>query len=114
MQGITYRLGRKRPAGWVPTPEEAQQHGIDSMLVEELRAEAECPQPRPTMPHADPLRARELPPLPAELREGRLLVTAPNSYRYGPKDGSGIVSTVEFGYEDVGPVLADLRRLTAS
>ncbi|MFE0765396.1 hypothetical protein [Streptomyces smyrnaeus] len=49
----------------------------------------------------------------AEVRDGRLLVAAPNSYRYGPKDGSGLVSTVEFGYEDVGPILATVRRLAA-
>lgn len=45
--------------------------------------------------------------------DGRLLVTAPNSYRYGPKDESGVASVIEFAYEDVGPVLADLQRIEA-
>ncbi|MFI9026339.1 hypothetical protein [Streptomyces sp. NPDC053560] len=43
--------------------------------------------------------------------DGRLLVTAPNSYRYGPTDESGIVSTVEFAYADIAPILADLERM---
>lgn len=50
----------------------------------------------------------------AELRDGRLLVTAPNSYRYGEYEGATEISHMEFGYEDVGPILADLRRLDAS
>lgn len=49
----------------------------------------------------------------AELRDGLLLVTAPNSYRYGPKDADEI-ATVEVSYEDVGPILADLQRLRGS
>ncbi|WP_019548598.1 hypothetical protein [Streptomyces sulphureus] len=48
----------------------------------------------------------------AELRDGRLLVTAPASHRYGEL-GAEIVH-MEFAYEDVGPILADLWRLTAS
>ncbi|WP_432001592.1 hypothetical protein [Streptomyces sioyaensis] len=46
-----------------------------------------------------------------QLDEGRLLVRAPNSYRYGPADGSTALSTVELAYEDVAPLLVDLRRL---
>ncbi|MCX5326318.1 hypothetical protein [Streptomyces sp. NBC_00120] len=46
-----------------------------------------------------------------QLDEGRLLVRAPNSYRYGPTDGSTALSTVEFAYEDLAPLLVVLRRL---
>ncbi|WP_433856695.1 hypothetical protein [Streptomyces kronopolitis] len=46
-----------------------------------------------------------------QLDDGRLLVRAPNSYRYGPTDGSTALSTVELAYADVAPLLVDLRRL---
>jgi hypothetical protein len=64
VQGITYRLGRQRPAGWVPTAEEIARHHLDPALVEELQAEVKNPQPKPEAPKPEPLRARELPPLP--------------------------------------------------
>ncbi|MFB8402171.1 hypothetical protein [Streptomyces sp. NPDC055912] len=38
--GITYRLGRKRPAGWAPTDEEARLHGLDAGVVAALRSQA--------------------------------------------------------------------------
>ncbi|WP_199570564.1 hypothetical protein [Streptomyces murinus] len=65
VQGITYRLGRQRPAGWVPTPEEIAEHHLDPAAVAELRAEAGCPVSKPELPKSSPLRPVELPPLPA-------------------------------------------------
>ncbi|MFE7214578.1 hypothetical protein ACFU93_32480 [Streptomyces sp. NPDC057611] len=65
VQGITYRLGRNVPAGWVPTAEEVAEHRLDAEVVAELRAEAARPTPRPELPKAPPLRPVELPPLPA-------------------------------------------------
>ncbi|MFZ3595079.1 hypothetical protein [Streptomyces sp. BH104] len=47
----------------------------------------------------------------AQLDDGRVLVRAPHSYRYGPSDGSTALSTVEFSYQDVVPLLADLRQI---
>ncbi|MFF5968217.1 hypothetical protein ACFY64_31740 [Streptomyces collinus] len=49
----------------------------------------------------------------AELREGKLHVTAPTSHWYEEIEGAAEKSHIEFGYEDVGPILADLERLTA-
>ncbi|MEU8870475.1 hypothetical protein AB0D24_04780 [Streptomyces javensis] len=46
-----------------------------------------------------------------QLDDGRLLVRAPNSHRYGPTDGSTALSTVELAYADVAPLLVDLRRM---
>lgn len=40
VQGFTYRLGRKRPAGWVPTPEEAYLHSLSADVLDELHADA--------------------------------------------------------------------------
>jgi hypothetical protein len=40
VQGMRYRLGRKRPAGWAPTQEEVQRFVLDAQTVAELRAEA--------------------------------------------------------------------------
>ncbi|WP_228994707.1 hypothetical protein [Streptomyces sp. DH8] len=48
----------------------------------------------------------------AELRDGRLVVTLPNSLWYG-EEGAAEISHVEIGYEDVAPVLADLTSLAA-
>ncbi|MFD6941335.1 hypothetical protein ACFWAP_34940 [Streptomyces goshikiensis] len=50
----------------------------------------------------------------AKLVEGHLRVTVPHSHQYGEKGGVKEFATVEFGYEDVAPVLADLHRLSAS
>ncbi|MGW2951550.1 hypothetical protein [Streptomyces eurythermus] len=47
----------------------------------------------------------------AELRDGQLLVTAPTSRWYEEIEGAPEKSHIEFGYEDVGPILADLQRL---
>ena len=47
----------------------------------------------------------------AELRDGQLLVTAPTSHWYAEIEGAAEKSHIEFGYEDVGPILADLQRL---
>jgi hypothetical protein len=47
----------------------------------------------------------------AELRDGRALVSAPNSHRYEEVPDASELSHIEFGYEDVGPILADLQRL---
>ncbi|MEC3995191.1 hypothetical protein VSR01_17280 [Actinacidiphila sp. DG2A-62] len=68
VQGITHRLGRSRPAGWVPTDEEIAEHGIAADLVAELRAEAERPTSRPELPNTPR-------PLPAPMPE---LTTAPD------------------------------------
>ncbi|MEU6628414.1 hypothetical protein ABZ905_08980 [Streptomyces parvus] len=48
----------------------------------------------------------------AELRDGRLVVTLPNSHWYG-EEGAAEISHVEIGYEDVAPVLVDLANLAA-
>ncbi|MFF4796368.1 hypothetical protein ACFY2M_43635 [Streptomyces sp. NPDC001276] len=45
MQGITYRLGRHVPAGWVPTAVEIAEQRLDPEVVAELRAEAVRPTP---------------------------------------------------------------------
>lgn len=47
----------------------------------------------------------------AELLDGRALVVAPNSHRYEELPDAPELSHIEFGYEDVGPILADLQRL---
>ncbi|WP_327123698.1 hypothetical protein [Streptomyces sp. NBC_01727] len=65
VQGITHRLGRQCPAGWVPTKEEIETHRLEPEVVAELRAEAGCPQVRPVLPKGSRLRLVELPPLPA-------------------------------------------------
>ncbi|MER6979638.1 hypothetical protein [Streptomyces carpinensis] len=65
MQGITFRLGRSVPAGWVPTDEEIAEHRLDAAVVDELRAEAARPTPKPGLPKAAPLRPVQPLPLPA-------------------------------------------------
>lgn len=65
VQGIVYRLQR-RPAGWVPTEEEIEAHGLDAEVVAELRADAENPQPRPVLPDLKQRPMAELPPLEAD------------------------------------------------
>jgi hypothetical protein len=40
VQGMRYRLGRKRPAGWVPSPQEVERYALDAQTVAELRAQA--------------------------------------------------------------------------
>ncbi|MFF3654932.1 DUF3560 domain-containing protein [Streptomyces olivochromogenes] len=62
---IVYRLQR-RPAGWVPTDEEIERHGLDAEVVAELRADAENPQPRPVLPDLKQRPMAELPPLEAD------------------------------------------------
>ncbi|MGC5410457.1 hypothetical protein ACPXCX_43095, partial [Streptomyces sp. DT225] len=64
VNGITHRLGRNRPAAWVPTDEEIEQHRLDPDVVAELRADAECPQPRPELPTGRAALMPDLPPLP--------------------------------------------------
>jgi DNA-binding PadR family transcriptional regulator len=73
VQGITYRLGRPVPAGWIPTEEEIDHHRLDPAAVAELRAEAAQPTPKPVVPWLSPLRAVELPPLPAAPDEAEQL-----------------------------------------
>ncbi|MFJ7592512.1 hypothetical protein ACIQZO_35105 [Streptomyces sp. NPDC097617] len=63
VQGITHRLGRSRPVGWVPTDEEIEAHRIDPGLVAELRAEVGRPTPKPELPQTPELRPKGLPPL---------------------------------------------------
>ncbi|WTW95432.1 hypothetical protein OG216_19515 [Streptomycetaceae bacterium NBC_01309] len=65
VQGITHRLGRRRPVGWMPTPEEIAEYNLDPAAVDELRAEAGCAVPKPELPRMSPLRPLDLPPLPA-------------------------------------------------
>ncbi|MCX4609441.1 DUF3560 domain-containing protein [Streptomyces mirabilis] len=65
VQGIVYRLQR-RPAGWVPTEEEIETHGLDAEVVAELRADAENPQPRPVLPDLKQRPMADLPPLEAD------------------------------------------------
>ncbi|MCX4458545.1 DUF3560 domain-containing protein [Streptomyces sp. NBC_01728] len=62
---IVYRLQR-RSAGWVPTEEEIERHGLDPEVVAELRADAENPQPRPVLPDRKQKPMAELPPLEAD------------------------------------------------
>jgi len=48
----------------------------------------------------------------AELRDGRLLITAPHAHRYAEdKRADGSLGTVEFGYEDVAALLDALAAL---
>ncbi|WP_019061733.1 hypothetical protein [Streptomyces prunicolor] len=65
VQGMTYRLGRRRPAGWVPTEEEIAEHHLAPDVVAELRADAANPQPRPELPSVRCNPPEELPPLDA-------------------------------------------------
>lgn len=65
VNGAEHRLGRRVPAGWVPTAEEIAEHHLDPDVVAELRAEAARPTPKPGLPKSSPLRPLELPPLPA-------------------------------------------------
>jgi hypothetical protein len=65
VQGIVYRLQR-RPAGWVPTEEEIEAHGLDAEVVAELREDAVDPQPRPVLPDLKQRPMAELPPLDAD------------------------------------------------
>lgn len=65
VQGITYRLGRKRPADWVPTAAEVAEYHLDPALVAELAADVQSPQTRPDVPRLGPARLLDLPPLPA-------------------------------------------------
>ncbi|MFF0092729.1 hypothetical protein ACFYSF_22590 [Streptomyces canus] len=65
VQGFTYRLGRHAPAGWVPTAEEIDRYLLDPAVVDDLRAEAARPTPKPELPRTARLRLVELPPLPA-------------------------------------------------
>ncbi|MGC0418374.1 hypothetical protein [Embleya sp. AB8] len=51
----------RRPLGWTPTPDEVTQHELDPAVVEELRADAICPQECPTVPRSQPLRPLQLP-----------------------------------------------------
>ncbi|MFD6941334.1 hypothetical protein ACFWAP_34935 [Streptomyces goshikiensis] len=65
VQGITHRLGRSRPYGWAPTPEEAEEHGLDPATVAELLKEAGGqPTPKPKLPKTTPARPLDVPPLP--------------------------------------------------
>ncbi|WP_434593331.1 hypothetical protein [Streptomyces sp. A5-4] len=73
VQDITYRLGRPRPRGWVPTPEEIAEHRLDPDAVAELRAEASHPAPKPELPKTSRVRPLELPPLPAAPDEAEQL-----------------------------------------
>ncbi|GGQ49873.1 hypothetical protein GCM10010250_21820 [Streptomyces althioticus] len=59
---VHFRLQR-RPAGWVPTEEEIERHGLDPQVVEELRADAVNPQPKPVLPDLRQRPLEELPPL---------------------------------------------------
>lgn len=65
VQGITHRLGRRVPAGWVPTAEEIERHRLDPDVVADLRAEAARPTPKPEIPAGTRARPLDLPPLPA-------------------------------------------------
>ncbi|MGW1989615.1 hypothetical protein [Embleya sp. NPDC001921] len=58
-----------RPAGWVPTPEEAAAHDLDPAVVAALHADAECPQLRPVVPRLRPCRMLELPRFEADATE---------------------------------------------
>ncbi|MFF2612333.1 hypothetical protein [Kitasatospora sp. NPDC058046] len=54
-----------RPAGWVPTDDEAARHGIASSVLAELREDAADPQPKPTLPSTRAEIRPERAPLPA-------------------------------------------------
>lgn len=55
VQGCTHRLGRKRPAGWAPTAEEAYLHSLGADVLAELRQDA-------VRAAGDSDRAEEVPP----------------------------------------------------
>ncbi|MEU6595522.1 hypothetical protein ABZ923_41080 [Streptomyces sp. NPDC046881] len=65
VQGFTHRLGRKPPADWVPTAEEIAEHLLDPAVVDDLRAEATRPTPKPELPKSGPVRLVRPAPLPA-------------------------------------------------
>ncbi|MFJ1607001.1 hypothetical protein ACIOHS_27060 [Streptomyces sp. NPDC088253] len=65
VQGFTHRLGRKAPTGWVPTAEEIGDHLLDAAVVDDLRAEAARPTPKPELPRPGPVRLVRPAPLPA-------------------------------------------------
>ncbi|MFF4292130.1 hypothetical protein ACFY0N_00570 [Streptomyces vinaceus] len=65
VQGITHRLGRQAPAGWMPTEEEIAEHRLTPDTVAILRGEAKRPTPRPALPKVTPMRPLEVPLLPA-------------------------------------------------
>ncbi|MFI9026340.1 hypothetical protein [Streptomyces sp. NPDC053560] len=65
VQGITHRLGRKRPTDWVPTEEEIAEHRIAPELVAELYAAVGRPAPRPELPKTSTSRPMEVRPLEA-------------------------------------------------
>ncbi|PWI16005.1 hypothetical protein DI272_18915 [Streptomyces sp. Act143] len=65
VQGIVFRLQR-RPAGWVPTEEEIETHGLDAAVVAELREDAVNPQPKPVLPDLKQKPMPELSPLEAD------------------------------------------------
>ncbi|MFZ3595080.1 hypothetical protein [Streptomyces sp. BH104] len=65
VQGITHRLGRRRPLGWVPTEQEIAEHRIEPELVGELRAAAGKLVPRPELPKTSKPRPACLPPIKA-------------------------------------------------
>ncbi|MFF5968216.1 hypothetical protein ACFY64_31735 [Streptomyces collinus] len=64
VQGFTHRLGRTPPAGWVPTDEEIAEHFLDPQVVDDLRAEAARPTPKPQLPKSGPARLIKPDPLP--------------------------------------------------
>lgn len=62
VEGIRNPCAR-RPAGWVPTGEQAAEHRLDPAVLEELRADPSDPQPRPELPSDPGRQADEQPPL---------------------------------------------------
>ncbi|MDH6489628.1 DUF6884 domain-containing protein [Streptomyces sp. SAI-127] len=86
VQDITHRLGRKVPAGWAPTEEEAQLHSLDPEIVALLRQRAaeaaeQAPRDTDTAAAVDGPQQAEQAPAQGELWNGRP----------GPIPGPGVV-----------------------
>ncbi|MEU2487080.1 hypothetical protein ABZ593_21035 [Streptomyces sp. NPDC012617] len=65
IHGITHRLGRRVPPGWMPTAEEIEEHRLAPDLVASLHADALRPRPKPRLPKSAPARPLDVIPLPA-------------------------------------------------
>ncbi|MGA5497744.1 hypothetical protein ACPCSP_25610 [Streptomyces cinereoruber] len=65
VNGITHRLGRRAPSGWMPTAEEIELHRLAPDVVAGLHADALRPRRKPELPKTTPARPLDVTPLPA-------------------------------------------------
>ncbi|MEU6595523.1 hypothetical protein ABZ923_41085 [Streptomyces sp. NPDC046881] len=97
----------ERDAAWRPVDEHTTiapgTHEALASALEQITEHRAYREWRHTGSHAGGARA--------ELRDGQLHITTPTSHRYAEYEGAAEISHIEFGYEDVGPILADLKRL---